>query len=71
MNSATTLRVRRISGWLAASWAMLAVGFSIFSLMLTSSGLAPPVTSFMVGGEPVIQGASHAARAAGIEPGGR
>ncbi|MFL2935129.1 MAG: ATP-binding protein [Myxococcota bacterium] len=71
METSTILRFRRISGWLAAFWAISAVLLSFVSLTFMSAGSSPPVTSYMLGGEPVIQAASPEAQAAGVEPGDR
>ena len=56
---------------MAAFWAMSAVLLSFVSLTFMSTGLSPPVTSYMLGGEPVIQAASPEAQVAGVEPGDR
>ena len=71
METSTILRVQRISGWFAVFWAMSAVLLSLASLYFMSSGLSPPITSYMLGGEPVIQAVSLEAEDAGIEPGDR
>ena len=71
MNPATTLRTRRITGGLAAFWAMFALGLSGFFLIFTISGTLPPLITYMVGGDPVIQGVSAEAELAGVVPGDR
>ena len=69
MNPAVTLRVRRLTGMLAACWALLAIGLSLWSMLPTSDGLVMPISSSFVGGLPLIHSASEEAYAAGVEPG--
>ncbi len=71
MNPVSTLRVRRLTGMLAASWALLAVGLSLFALFASSDGPVLPVSSSFVAGVSVIHSASPEALAAGVEPGDR
>jgi signal transduction histidine kinase len=56
---------------LAALWALLAIGLSLFSLLWPSEGPVMPLSSSFVAGVAVIHSASPEALASGIEPGDR
>ena len=71
MNPASTLRVRRLTGMLAAFWALLAIGLSFFGLLSASQGPVLPISSSFLAGVAVIQSASPEAVAAGVRPGDR
>jgi signal transduction histidine kinase len=71
MNPASTLRVRRLTGMLAAFWALLAIGLSFFGLLSASQGPVLPITSSFLAGVAVIHSTSSEAAAAGVRPGDR
>jgi len=56
---------------LAACWALLAIGLSLFSLLSSVDGPVMPISSSFVAGVAVIHSASPEAKAAGIEAGDR
>ena len=71
MNPASTLRVRRLTGMLAAFWALLAIGLSFFALLYGGRGPVLPISSSFLAGMAVIQTASPEAVRAGVEHGDR
>jgi signal transduction histidine kinase len=56
---------------LAACWALLAIGLSLFSLLSSADGPVMPISSSFVAGVAVIHSASPEAKAVGIEAGDR
>ena len=71
MNPASTLRVRRVTGMLAAFWALLAIGLSLFALLASGRGPVMPLNSSFMAGVAVIHSASDEALASGVERGDR
>ncbi len=71
MNPASTLRVRRLTGVLAASWALLGIGLSFFALLHGGRGPVMPISSSFLGGVAVIYSASPEAREVGVAEGDR
>jgi len=71
MNPASTLRLRRLTGMLAAGWALLGIGLSLFALVASRDGPALPMGSAFVAGVAVVHAASPEALEAGVEPGDR
>ncbi len=71
MNPAATLRVRRLTGSLAAIWALLAIGLSLFALLISSDDPVMPFTSSFVAGTAIVHSVSEEAASAGVEAGDR
>ena len=71
MNPVSTLRFRRATGWLAAGWALLAVGLSIFALVTPAEDLALPLRCTFITGVATVQSVSAEAAEAGISVGNR
>jgi len=69
MDPATTRRMRQITGSLAAIWALLAIGLSVFVLVYPLEGPQLPVRTSIIAGIAVVHATSEAAAAAGIEEG--
>ncbi len=69
MNPLYTLRFRRITGMMAAVWALLAIGLALFSLLAQGEGPTVPFTSSFVAGAVVVHSASEEAARAGVEQG--
>ncbi len=71
MNPAATLKLRRVTGLLAAGWALLAIGLSIYALLSPRDELALPVNCSYVAGSAIVQWTTPEARLAGIQRGDR
>jgi len=71
MNPVATLRFRRITGLLFACWALFAIALSVFALFSVPKGPTLPFTFTYLGTVAIVQSASPAAAAAGVEPGDR
>ena len=71
MNPASTLRFRRLTGMLAAFWALLGIGLSFFALLHGDRGPVLPISSSILGGVAVIYSVSPEAAEAGVRPGDR
>ena len=71
MNPVSTLRFRRATGLLAAGWALLAVGLSIFALITPTDELALPLRCSFITGVATVQSLSAEAAEAGISVGDR
>ncbi|MCZ6464092.1 MAG: GAF domain-containing protein, partial [Proteobacteria bacterium] len=71
MNPASTLRLRRLTGFFAACWALLAIGLSVSVLVSPRSELALPVNCSFVAGVAVVHWASPEAHRAGVSRGDR
>jgi signal transduction histidine kinase len=71
MNPSATLRVRRLTGLLAAFWALLAIALALFTLLVSTEGPVLPISTSFIAGQAVIHAASPQARRAGVEPGDR
>lgn len=69
MDSETTRRIRQVTGTIAAGWAILAIGLSIFSLISPGQGPQLPVRTSIIAGVPIVHAMSLEAAAAGIEEG--
>ena len=69
MDPATTRRMRQIIGSLAAIWALLAIGLSVFILVYPLEGPQLPVRTSIIAGIAVVHATSEAAAAAGIDEG--
>ncbi len=69
MERATILRTRQMTGGLAALWALLAIGLSIFALIAPASGPHLPVRTSLIAGVAVVHAVSEQAAAAGVEEG--
>ena len=70
MNPVSTLRFRRATGFLAAGWALLAVGLTVFALLVPQE-LAPPLRCSFITGVARVQSLGTEAAAAGISLGDR
>ena len=62
-------RIRQITGSLAALWAFLAIGLSVFVLVYSLEGPQLPVRTSLVGGVALVHAMSDEAAAAGVELG--
>ena len=62
-------RLRKITGLLAVTWAVLAIGVAIFSLFDQLDEPVLPLDFAVITGHAVVQSATPKARAAGIRPG--
>jgi signal transduction histidine kinase len=71
MNPSATLRVRRLTGLLAAFWALLAIALALFTLLVSTEGPVLPISTSFIAGQAVIHAASPQALRAGVEPGDR
>jgi signal transduction histidine kinase len=71
MNPASTRRFRRLTGLLAAAWAMLAIVLSVSALFAPRSTLTLPLNCSFIGGAAVVESTTDEARAAGIRSGDR
>ena len=69
MERATILRTRQMTGGLAALWALLAIGLSIFALIAPASGPHLPVRTSLIAGVAVVHAVSEQAAEAGVEEG--
>jgi signal transduction histidine kinase len=69
MERATTLRTRQMTGGLAALWALLAIGLSIFALIAPAPGPHLPVRTSLIAGVAVVHAVSERAAEVGIEEG--
>ena len=69
MERATMRRTRQITGGLAAIWALVAIGISVFTLLWPSPGPQLPVRTSLIAGVAVVHARGEAAEAAGIEEG--
>jgi len=69
MERATILRTRQMTGGLAALWALLAIGLSIFALIAPAPGPHLPVRTSLIAGVAVVHAVSERAAEAGIEEG--
>ena len=67
MNPETSKRTRQLTGSLAAIWALLAIGLSIFSLISPRPGPQLPVRTSVIAGMAVVHAMSASAVEAGIE----
>lgn len=69
MERATILRARQMTGGLAALWALLAIGLSIFALIAPAAGPHLPVRTSLIAGVAVVHAVSEQAAEAGVEEG--
>jgi signal transduction histidine kinase len=69
MERARTRRTRQITGSLAAIWALLAIGLSVFALIYPSSGPQLPVRTSIIAGVAVVHAVGERAAAFEIEEG--
>ncbi|MBW2498349.1 MAG: GAF domain-containing protein [Deltaproteobacteria bacterium] len=69
MERARTRRTRQITGSLAAIWALLAIGLSVFALISPSSGPHLPVRTSIIAGVAVVHAVGERAAAFEIEEG--
>jgi len=71
MNPVSTLRFRRATGLLAAGWALLAVGLSVFALLSPPAELSLPIRCSFITGVATVQSLSPEAVQAGVAVGDR
>lgn len=69
MERATILRTRQMTGGLAALWALLAIGLSIFALIAPAPGPHLPVRTSLIAGVAVVHAVSEQAAETGVEEG--
>ncbi len=69
MDPDTTRRTRQLTGTIAAIWALLAIGLSIFALISPRPGPQLPVRTSVMAGVAIVHALSEPAAAAGIEVG--
>jgi len=69
MERARTRRTRQITGSLAAIWALLAIGLSVFALISPSSGPQLPVRTSIIAGVAVVHAVGERAAAFEIDEG--
>ena len=69
MLSLTGRRTRKITGTIAAAWALLAIALSIYSLVSPLPGPLMPVRTSIISGVAVVHAVSENAAQAGIEVG--
>jgi signal transduction histidine kinase len=71
MNPTSTLRFRRITGALAAGWALLALFFITKPVFSPHRGIRVPISVSLVAGIPIVQAFDDHARALGVGRGDR
>jgi signal transduction histidine kinase len=69
MNPTSTLRMRRLTAFLAIAWALLAIFLSIAGLRADPGALGHPFSDSRMGGRAVIEEPTPAAAAQGVSPG--
>ncbi|MFO0689339.1 MAG: ATP-binding protein [Myxococcota bacterium] len=69
MNRETARWTRQLTGAIAAIWALLGIGLSVFVLVSPRSGPHLPVRTSIVAGIPVVHAMSRAAAELGVEEG--
>ena len=67
----TRILFRRVTGLLAVSWALLAIGLSLMALFSQAQRLSMPFQLSLITGAAVVEFVTPAARRAGIEVGDR
>jgi signal transduction histidine kinase len=71
MNPTATLRFRRATAAFAIVWALIAIGLSLYPIVLPKDYLTLPFQTTGLAGTVIVQAACSEARAAGVEAGDR